>query len=86
MVDATRIEDRYGLPLSTNSTAAAGNLMDGVDLLLEQNFGPDQRFQQAVDADEGFALAHAALTYAYMMAARVSDAREAAQTGGGSRE
>ena len=79
MVDATRIEDRYGLPLSTNSTVAAGNLMDGVDLLLEQNFGPDQRFQQAVDADEGFALAHAALAYAYMMAAQVSNAREAAQ-------
>ncbi len=79
MSELNRIKDRYGLPLATNSTAAAENLVEGVDLLLEQNFGPEQRFQQAVEADEGFALAHAGLAYVYMVGARVGDAREAAQ-------
>ena len=79
MSELNRTKDRYGLPLSTSSTAAAENLVAGVDLFLEQNFGPEQRFQQAVEADEGFALAHAGLAYVYMTAARVGDAREAAQ-------
>ena len=79
MQEANRIEDRYGLPLSTNSTTAAENMVEGVDLILEQSFGPDQRFQQAVEADEGFALAHAGLAYAYMAGARPSDARKSAQ-------
>ena len=79
MPDANRIEDRYGLPLSTISTAAAERMVEGVDLLLEQNFGPDERFQQAVEADEGFALAHAGLAYAYMVGARVADARKSAE-------
>ncbi|MCH8989892.1 MAG: tetratricopeptide repeat protein [Chloroflexi bacterium] len=79
MPGANRIKDRYGLPITTNSAAAAENLVEGVDLLLEQNFGPEQRFKQAVESDEGFALAHAGLAYVYMTAARVADAREAAQ-------
>jgi tetratricopeptide (TPR) repeat protein len=79
MPEATRIEDRYGLPISTNSTTAAENLVEGVDLLLEQNFGPDLKFQQAVEADEGFALAHAGLAYVYMAGGKVADARKSAQ-------
>ena len=79
MSGSTTLKDRYGLPLATGSPAAADNLVAGVDLLLEQNFGPDLRFQQAVDADEGFALAHAGLAYAHMTAARVAEAREAAK-------
>ncbi|MEE8464930.1 MAG: tetratricopeptide repeat protein [Dehalococcoidia bacterium] len=79
MVEANRIEDRYGLPISTNSTTAAENLVEGVDLLLEQNFGPEQKFQQALEADDGFALAHAGLAYVYMAAGKVADARQSAQ-------
>ena len=55
MQNAANIKDRYGLPISTKSTAAAENLVEGVDLLLEQNFGSEQRFEQAVVADEGLA-------------------------------
>ena len=79
MSEANTTKDRYGLPLTTNSTNAAEYFVEGVDLFLEQNYGPQQRFQQAVEADEGFALAHAGLAYVYMTAARVADAREAAQ-------
>ncbi len=79
MQEASKTKDRYGLPISTNSSTAAGNLVEGVDLLLEQNFGPDQKFQQALEADEGFALAHAGLAYVHMAAGKVADARPAAQ-------
>lgn len=79
MQNANKTEDRYGLPISTNSTTAAENLVEGVDLLLEQNFGSEQRFQQALEADEGFALAHAGLAYVYMAGGDVANARQAVQ-------
>lgn len=72
-------KDRYGLPISTDSTAAAEGLVQGVDLLLEQNFGSEEQFQRAIEADEGFALAHAGLAYVHMAAGKVADARQAAQ-------
>ena len=79
MPESNGTKDRYGLPISTNSTAAAEKLVEGVDLLLEQNFGPDKKFQEALEADEGFALAHAGLAYVYMAGGKVYDARTAAQ-------
>ncbi len=79
MQEGNRAKDRYGLPISTNSITAAENMVEGLDLFLEQNFGAEQRFQQAVEADEGFALAHAGLAYVYMAAAKVGEARDAAQ-------
>ena len=66
MAESKGAKDRYGLPISTDSTAAADKLVEGVDLLLEQNFGPEESFQQALEADEGFALAYAGLAYVYM--------------------
>jgi pentatricopeptide repeat protein len=53
--------DRYGLPLSTASQAAADAFVEGVDLMLSNNPDPAERFQAAIDADEGFAMAHVAL-------------------------
>lgn len=79
MPESNGAKDRYGLPVSTDSTAAADNLVEGVDLLLEQNFGPEQSFLQAVEADEGFALAYAGLAYFYMAGGKIADARKAAQ-------
>jgi len=77
--EAKGIKDRYGLPITTRSTTAADNLGEGLDLLLEQNFGTEQRFQKAAEADEGFALARVGLAFAYMAAARPVDARKSAQ-------
>ena len=79
MQEAQRIKDRYGLPISTASAAAAEKWVEGVDLLLEQNFGSEKEFQSAIEADEGFALAHAGLAYVHMAAGKVGDARKAAQ-------
>ena len=56
-----QMQDRYGLPLTTSSPLAAEHFIEGIDLLLEQNFGPEEHFTQALEADAGFALAHGAL-------------------------
>jgi tetratricopeptide (TPR) repeat protein len=72
-------QDRYGLPITTSSTLAAECFIEGIDLLLEQNFGPEEQFTQAIEADAGFALAHSALAYMLNLRAQVAEAREHAQ-------
>jgi tetratricopeptide (TPR) repeat protein len=46
-----------------------------MDLLLENTYGPEERFQKAVEADEGFALPHALLAFTYMQKAQPAEAR-----------
>jgi len=53
------IDDRYGLPLSTPSAGAAERYQNGMDRLLAYGAGAEQAFAAAVEADPGFALAHA---------------------------
>jgi tetratricopeptide (TPR) repeat protein len=79
MPDHTQRKDRYGLPITTSSTLAAERFIEGIDLLLEQNFGPEEQFTQAIEADAGFALAHGALAYMLNLRAQVAEARECAQ-------
>src|SRR5215470_5393907 len=74
-----QMQDRYGLPITTSSTLGAECFIEGVDLLLEQNFGPEERFTQALEADPGFVLAHGALAYMLNLRAQVAEARECAQ-------
>ena len=71
--------DRYGLPMSTSSDAARTHFETGLDLALAQSYGAEEEFAQAIEADEGFALARAAL--AFMQATRVAmpEARESAE-------
>lgn len=52
------LTDRYGLPLSTTSTAARDAYVEGVDLLLTVYPGAAAAFERALAADPGFALAH----------------------------
>lgn len=68
--------DRYGLPLSTISSAAADQYVKGLDLLLSGGLGAERCFEQAVELDEGFALAHAALATVDLRSRRVDIARE----------
>ena len=53
-------EDRYGLPLSTNSAEAAEAYRDGIDLMLSAWPGAAEAFDCAIAADAEFALAHVA--------------------------
>ena len=78
MTATATIRDRYGLALTTTSPAAAEHYIEGIDLLLEQCYGPEQRFTQAIEADEGFALAHAALAMMQLFRGAASDAKASA--------
>ena len=71
----SKIEDRFGMTLTTNSVAAAEAVVEGVDRMLSQNHGPDLKFQEAIDLDEGFSFAHACLAYFDMQKARPDDAK-----------
>jgi len=53
-------QDRYGLPLSTDSPESAQAYRDGVDLLLSFWPGAAEAFERAIALDPTFALAHAA--------------------------
>ncbi len=74
-------KDRYGMTLSTNSPAAADLWQEGVDLLLAQNYGAEEKLQEAIDLDEGFAIAHGCLAFLHMTRARPEEARESAKRG-----
>ena len=79
MPHSSQMQDRYGLPLTTRSTRATEHFVEGLDLLLGQNFGPEEHFTQAIEADPGFALAHSALAYMFHLRAEVAEARECVQ-------
>ena len=76
MQNGASMKDRFGLPISTSSSTAADHFLEGLDLLLSQNYGPEERFQKAIEADEGFALAHAGMAWVDMMRGTGSQAKE----------
>ncbi len=75
----SEIRDRYGLIVTTDSALAADHYVEGLDLLLEQGFGPEMQFQKAVEVDEGFALAHAGLSLMHMFQSRAARAKDTAK-------
>ena len=55
------LRDRYDNVLSTHSQAARDHYVDGLDRFLAARAGVEAAFEAAIDADDGFALAHLAL-------------------------
>lgn len=80
MPKTSRIKDRYGMTISASSPLAAQRWLEGVDLLLSQNYGPQEKFQEALEADEGLALAHAGLAYMLMLQGNTEEAKKSAQS------
>ena len=72
------MDDRFGLPLTTNVAASAEQCVEGMDLLLESNYGPEERFQQALEADEGLALAHALSAFMWIQGGQAAKAQQSA--------
>ncbi|MCE2464838.1 MAG: tetratricopeptide repeat protein [Dehalococcoidia bacterium] len=68
--------DRYDLPITTSSPEAADHYIRGVDLVLAQQYGPEDALTAAVEADEGFAAAHVALGMVRMMRGAAPQSRE----------
>jgi hypothetical protein len=73
-------EDRYGLPLSTPSEAAASAYRDGIDHMLSAWPGLTQALDSAIAADGDFALAYAARSRVHLIYAEMQPAREKAAT------
>jgi len=76
-------EDRYGLPISTESDRAADLYRQGQESVLAHSVNPGSYFEQAIEVDEAFALAHAALAQVRLRDLAIPEARQhagAAQT------
>ena len=73
------LKSRNGLTVTTNSPAAADLYQEGLDLVLSQNYGPDAKLQAALEADEGFAMAHVVQAYVLHLQTNVPAARAAAE-------
>ena len=73
-------EDRYGLPLSTSSEAAAEAYRGGLDLMLSAWSGAASAMDRAIEADGDFALAYAARARNHLIYAEIEQAREKAAT------
>src|SRR5579862_4446286 len=71
------LTDRYGLPLSTASSAARDAYVEGCGAKLTMYPGALEAFDRAIAADPGFALAHAARAYTLLDRGEGAAAREA---------
>ena len=67
--------DRYGMPVATNSGDALAHFQEGLDLALSQNYGAEEAFAKATEADEGFAVAHADLAFMDFIRIAVPEAK-----------
>ena len=71
-------KDLWDLPLSTESPRAAEQYVLGVEKLLSANVGAEEALGRAIDADPGFALAHAARARVLQLRGAMPEARAAA--------
>jgi hypothetical protein len=71
-------EDRYGLPLSSDSARAVEAYRAGVDRILLAVPGADRAFENALAADPGFALAAIGLARTHQIHGRIAEAKAAA--------
>ena len=76
MTNGTGIRDRYEFPLTTESPKAGEHYVETVDRFLSQTYGADQALAQALEADDGMALAHAAKALFESYAMKVAEAKQ----------
>ena len=77
------LTDRYGLPVTTTSPAAAERFQDGMDRLLSYGAGAEECFAAALRADDHLAVAHAGTA---LLAVGQGDAAAARAAAGRARE
>jgi tetratricopeptide (TPR) repeat protein len=68
-------QDRYGLPLTTTSEAAAAAYREGLDRILSAWVGADEVLELAIAEDPSFALAYIARARVHQIYAEAADAR-----------
>ena len=70
------LRDSYGNAISVNSQIALDHYDRGLRLFLGADFGATEAFQASVDADESFALGHAAHARSLMMSGQMQAAKD----------
>lgn len=73
------MKDRYGLELSTSSTAAGDAYVEAIDRMLAADGGVAAVLNTCLQADPEFAMAHAALAREHQLYGRLKEARASAE-------
>ena len=81
MAMVSGLRDRYGLSLGTRSATATEAYIAGVDRLLSLDAGTEESLQRSIEADDGFALPHAALAVFFRLQGEGAKAQAAARAG-----
>ncbi len=79
MRNGTGVKDRYELPLTTESQQAADHYVNALDMFIAQTYGVEREFARAVEADEGLAVARAALGLLQLYRNAPADAKKSAE-------
>ena len=79
MQNGTGVRDRYELALSTESRTAADHYVDALDMFIAQTYGVEREFARAVEADEGLAVAHAAMGLLQLYRSAPEEAKKSAE-------
>ena len=69
------LTDYYGNPLSTGTGLARDNYDIGLRAFLSANYGAEEAFSQAVEADPNFALAYLGLARSFMSSGQLKEAK-----------
>jgi tetratricopeptide (TPR) repeat protein len=78
MPQTHRFQDRYGLALTTSSVTAVEHYIKGIDQFLSADVGAETSLAQAIEADEGFAAAHASLALIQQFQGAAAEAKQSA--------
>ena len=69
------LTDYYGNPLSTSTGLARDNYDIGLRAFLSANYGAEEAFSQAIEADPNFALAYLGLVRSFMSSGQLDEAK-----------
>jgi pentatricopeptide repeat protein len=75
----TELRDRYGQAVSCSSPTAVEPYVAALDRQLSLNAGAEAGFEAAIEADDGFALAHAGLAFARAYRGKVEAAKASSE-------
>ena len=70
------LTDHYGNPLTTTTGLARDNYDIGLRAYLSANYGANEAFSKAVEADPNFALAYLGLARSFMGSGQLDEARK----------
>ena len=76
------LKDYYGNLLTTNTGLARDNYDIGLRAFLSANYGAEEAFSQAIEADPNFSLAYSALARSFLVSENMAKAKLAIKKAG----